>query len=175
MGMPTADPPSPQPLPAVSWREWVALPDLGIPAIKVKVDTGARSSALHTHDYTIEETPGGPFVNFHIHPRRRDPSIVIACRAPVSDFRVVSDSGGHRENRPFITTRLRVGSMEWDVELSLTNRETMRFRMLLGRQALAGRVIVDSGASFLHGHSLYKVYRNWPRLPVPTEIPSSPT
>ncbi len=173
--MPSNAPASTQLLPSVSWREWVGLPDLGIPAIKVKVDTGARSSALHTHDYTIEETPDGPFVDFHVHPRRRDPSIVIACRAPVTDFRVVSDSGGHRETRPFITTRLRVGEMEWDVELSLTNRETMRFRMLLGRKALAGRVVVDCGASFLHGHSLYKVYRKWPRTPVPPENPSSPT
>jgi hypothetical protein len=161
--MPSDDHSSPSRLPAISWREWVSLPDLGIPAIKVKVDTGARTSALHTHDYTIEETPEGTFANFHVHPRRRDPSVVIACRAPVTDFRVVSDSGGHRETRPFITSRLRVGEMEWDVELSLVNRESMRFRMLLGRKALAGRVAVDCGASFLHGHHLYKVYRNWPR------------
>jgi len=159
----SADLPSPPAASAtVGWREWVALPDLGIPAIKAKIDTGARTSALHTHDYTLEETADGPIVSFHVHPRRRDPSIVIACRAPVSDFRVVTDSGGHREKRPFIRTRLRVGEMEWDVEFSLTNRETMRFRMLLGRTALARRVQVDCGASFLHGRTLYKVYRNWP-------------
>lgn len=159
----------------VSWREWVSLPDLGIPALKVKVDTGARTSALHTHDYGIEETPDGTFVNFHVHPRRRDPGLVIACRARVTDFRVVSDSGGHRETRPFITTRLRVGPLAWDVELSLANRESMRFRMLLGRKALAGRVVVDCGASFLHGHSQYKVYRQWPRTPSDSDSNSPPS
>ncbi|CAN5449266.1 ATP-dependent zinc protease [soil metagenome] len=142
----------------VGWREWLALPDLGIPGIKAKVDTGARTSALHTHDYTIFDGDRGECVRFHIHPLVRRPEIEITCEAPLLDRRQVKDSGGHPEDRPFIETTARIGRFEWKIQMSLTSREGMKFRMLLGRTALAGLFLVDSRSSFLMGSSLFKSY-----------------
>lgn len=142
------------PLLVIGWREWVSFPDLAIPGVKAKVDTGARSSALHTHDYEIYETPGGEKrVRFHLHPLRNRDDVEVECDAPVTAVREVKDSGGHVELRPFLITTARLGSIEWPIELSLTNRESMRFRMLLGRTALRGRFVVDSGRSTLLGKS----------------------
>ncbi len=143
----------------VGWREWLALPDLAIPGIKAKVDTGARTSALHTHDYEIVERDGREHVRFHIRPLVRSPRIEVACEAPLLDRRQVKDSGGHPEIRPFIETTARIGEFEWKIQMSLTNREGMKFRMLLGRTALSGLFLVDTQSSFLMGPSLSKLYR----------------
>lgn len=143
----------------VGWREWVALPELGVPAIKAKIDTGARTSALHVAELETFETRGRLQVRFTLHPLRRRPRLAIACETEVIDERVVSDSGGHREKRLVIHTPLRLGAQEWPIEITLTSRENMLFRMLLGRSALVGRLTVDPQRSYLCGRGLRKVYR----------------
>jgi len=135
----------------VGWREWVALPGLGIGCIKAKVDTGARSSALHTFELHAFEENGVAKVRFSIHPFQRNSTKIIHCVADLLDERYVTDSGGHREIRPVIRTPICMGDAVRDIEISLTNRESMKFRMLLGRTAICGSVIVDPSASYLLG------------------------
>ena len=145
--------------PTIGWREWAALPQLGIPAVKVKVDTGARTSALHAYRIEPFEQDGREHIRFWIHPLQRRTDIVIACEAPLLDRRMVRDSGGHAEERYVISTPLRIGKHEWDIELTLTSREDMLFRMLLGRRALiAGHFLVDPRASYLNGKKPKHVY-----------------
>lgn len=138
-------------LPRVGWREWAQLPALGIPAIKAKVDTGARTSALHAFQVRHFRHHSEDWVRFFMHPLQHDTDTVVECRARVIDRRAVSDSGGHREKRWVVETDLRIGTQTWPVELTLTNRDTMLFRMLLGRTALRGRLLVDCARSYLQG------------------------
>lgn len=138
-------------LPIVGWREWGRFPDLDIPAIKCKLDTGARTSALHTFHVEPFEEKGVRMVKFGVHPLRRRFDVERWCTAPVSDQRTVSDSGGHREPRWLIRTRVGLGPIEKEIEVSLTNRESMLFRVLLGRTAMQDLLLVDSGASYTLG------------------------
>ena len=135
----------------VGWREWVSLPDLGIDAIKAKLDTGAKTSALHAWDQEVYEQDDRPWVRFTAHPLQRDDAIAVRCAAPLTDYRWVRNSGGTRERRYVIATMLAVGGATWSIELTLTNRDEMGFRMLIGREAMGGRLIVDPGKSYRAG------------------------
>lgn len=135
----------------VGWREWLKLPDLGVDCIKAKVDTGARTSALHAFFVEPFQHQGEEWVRFGIHPIQRDTDRVIECTWPVKDKRVVTDSGGHKEERYVIETTLVLGPLVWPAELTLTDRDSMKFRMLLGRTAMRGKLLVNPAKSFLFG------------------------
>ena len=142
------------------WREWVTLPELGLPQLKAKVDTGARTSALHAFDVRELWEEGVQHVEFRIHPRQRDNETEVVCRARVVDQRTVTDSGGHKEERWVIQTPLTIGAHSWPIEMTLTARDDMRFRMLLGRNALRQRALVDSSRSYLVGKRQRKKKRD---------------
>ncbi len=133
----------------VGWREWVALPNLGINHIKVKVDSGARTSALHAFGIKSFKKHGRHYIRFKIHPLQRRSDVVVECVTQVEDIRWVTDSGGHRERRYVIKTLIQIGADSWPIEVTLTNRDTMHFRMLLGRTAMRKRVIVNPALSYL--------------------------
>ncbi len=138
-------------LPRLGWREWISFPHLGIEAIKAKVDTGARTSALHAFKVSPFERDGRLHVAFAIHPNQRDQDTVLECEAPVVDRRSVRDSGGHAEMRYVIKTEIHIGPHQLIAEVTLTDRDSMRFRCLLGRTALKRNFVVDSGRSYLAG------------------------
>ncbi|HFE47513.1 MAG TPA: ATP-dependent zinc protease [Nannocystis exedens] len=137
-------------LPVIGWREWVVLPELAIPAIKAKIDTGARTSALHAVNLERFRRRGKPWVRFEVHPHQRDLDNSVSAQAVVIDERAIRNSGGLAEYRPVILARVDVGDVILRIELTLTNRSLMGFRMLLGREALRNRFCVDPGASFCY-------------------------
>jgi len=138
----------------LGWREWLALPELDIEQIKAKIDTGARSSALHAYFIDPYRKGGQNWVMFAIHPKQKS-DISIECHAPVKDRRMVTDSGGHKQRRYVIETRLVLGQTAINAEITLTNRDSMLFRMLLGRTAINSSFIIDPSASYLLGKPLH--------------------
>lgn len=134
----------------IGWREWVALPQLNISAIKAKIDTGAKTSALHAFFVEPYDNNGQQMVRFGVHPLQKRDDIEIICEHPVKDYRRVSDSGGHFEMRYVIETQVVLGERVWPIEMTLTNRDSMKFRMLLGRTAMKGLVVLPE-KSFLFG------------------------
>ncbi len=133
----------------IGWREWLALPDLGIHLIKAKVDTGARTSSLHAFDVEIRKHRKGKIVYFEVCPFQRDNSTIVHCASPLYDERWVTSSDGKKELRPVIRTNLLLFDAQWPVELTLTSRDAMGFRMLLGRESIRKKFVVDPARSFL--------------------------
>ncbi|WP_150137337.1 ATP-dependent zinc protease family protein [Candidatus Enterovibrio altilux] len=133
----------------VGWREWVGLPELNIQAIKAKVDTGARTSCLHTFGIKEYKKDGKKWVKFGVHPKQGDITIEHECHAKVFDMRTVRDSGGHETYRYVIETRLKIGYLCYPIKMTLTTRDNMKFHMLLGRTAMEGQLLVEPEASFI--------------------------
>lgn len=137
--------------PILGWTEWAALPALGVNRIRAKVDTGARTSALHAFYVEDFVEDGVQHVRFGLHPLEGDTETEVHCIAQVLDVRNVTDSGGHTESRFVIRTPIVIGNDTWSIEMTLTNRDSMRFRMLLGRTAIADNFVIDAGANELMG------------------------
>lgn len=132
-------------------EEWCTLPDLHLPAIKAKIDSGARTSALHAENIHIYTTRGEKMVRFDVHPIQKDRRITVHCRAKLIEERDVKSSSGHTERRPVIETTVKIGTVSQHILLTLTNRDSMGYRMLLGREAMQGRMLIDPEKSFLQG------------------------
>ncbi len=152
--------------PIIGWREWVAFPELGVDRIKAKIDTGARTSALHAFDIQLYEKQGKSWVRFAIHPYQRNDTDIRTCTCPVVESRVVTNSGGAQEERLVIETFLMLGEQSWPIEVTLTNRDQMGFRMLLGRTAVKGHFLIDPGKSFCIKTSEPKISRLRHSFPV---------
>lgn len=134
----------------VGWREWFSLPELNIQRIKAKIDTGARTSTLHAFFVEPYLDQACPMVRFGVHPIQKNLDFEIICRCPVKDYRQVSDSGGHRDMRYVIETLICLGDYCRPVEMTLTNRDSMKFRMLLGRTAMMDMAVLPH-RSYLFG------------------------
>ena len=143
----------------MGWREWIELHDLGIKRVKAKVDTGARSSSLHAENIELFQLRGEIGVRFIVLPLQRSRLKPVSCQAPLYDERYVKSSNGSRELRPVIRTAVTWGGQSWEVDVTLTSRDLMGFRMLLGREAIRRRYLVDTGSSYLGGRKLVKKKR----------------
>ncbi|WP_298223105.1 30S ribosomal protein S6--L-glutamate ligase [Flavobacterium sp.] len=145
-------------------EEWFSFPDLGIPTIKARVDSGAKTSALHAINITPFLKDGANWVKFDINPIQNNLKTVLHCEAPLVDKRIVKSSSGFREQRYVIQTTLDIGTDSWPIEMTLTNRDSMGFRMLLGREAMSGRVLVDPEQIYMLGQSttdnLKEIYKD---------------
>jgi len=135
----------------ISWREWVSLPDLGVEAIKVKIDTGARTSSIHAFRIKEYSIDGERHVKFLLHPLQKRKKPELACSARVIDRRVITSSNGERQKRYIISTTLKMAGKHWPIEISLAARDQMGFRALLGRQAIRGRFLVNPGGPYKLG------------------------
>ncbi|WP_425408325.1 ATP-dependent zinc protease [Hyphococcus sp.] len=133
----------------IGWREWTSLPDLNVENINAKIDTGAKTSAIHAFRIREIDLEGEPHVEFFLHPVQRRKRPEVYCCAPIADRRVIRSSNGQEEERYVISTRLRMGPRTWKIDLTLTNRDAMGFRMLIGRDALRRKFLIDPGASYL--------------------------
>jgi ribosomal protein S6--L-glutamate ligase len=140
----------------LGWQEWVALPMLGLPAIKAKIDTGAKTSALHAFD--IEAADEAGVVTFKVHPVPRRADLVITCRAKMIDAREVTSSNGESERRVVIETDLEIAGRRWPIEITLSNRAMMRTRMLLGRQALGPAILIAPSDILRQPRLSYRLY-----------------
>ncbi len=150
----------------IGWQEWCALPKLHLPAIKTKIDTGAKTSALHAWDIHLYHKQGVRYVHFIVHPLQNDLRLTRKCSAPVVDERTIMNSAGHKELRYVIRTPIVLGDCSWEIEISLTNRDSMTFRMLLGRDALKGMTLINPGKKLCQGklkrreaRALYKTHK----------------
>ncbi|MFT5258338.1 MAG: hypothetical protein ACI9J2_000007 [Saprospiraceae bacterium] len=140
----------------VGWLELIALPQLQVPAMKVKVDTGARTSALHATNIERFERQGEEYARFLVHPIRRYQKHAVVAEAPVIGEIEVKNSGGYVEKRPVVVTELTIGEETWPIQITLTNRENMRFKMLLGREAMREKLVVNPSVEYLHGKRSHK-------------------
>lgn len=139
--------------PIIGWREWVGLPDFAIDPIRAKIDTGARTSAIHAFRERVVYERGAPHVAFWVRPGHRGSRPPVECIAEIHDEREIKSSTGHTQRRYVIETSLSLGGLVWPIELTLADRDPMGFRMLLGRQAIRGRCLIDPSHSFLDGRT----------------------
>lgn len=123
--------------------EWCAFPLLNIPAIKARVDSGAKTSSMHAINIVRFTRNNAHWVRFDVHPLQKNRKITVHCEAPLVEHRVIKSSSGDKENRPVICISLSLGGVTWDAEVTLTNRDSMGYRMLLGREAMNGRILID--------------------------------
>jgi len=130
------------------WREWAQLPELGVEMIKVKIDTGAKTSSLHAFELSTFTDVGKECVRFDVHPLQDNDLITRTCVCPIVDYRWITSSTGHKQRRFIIHTTLKMGEFSSLIEISLANRDEMGFRMLVGRNALKGHILVDPSHSF---------------------------
>lgn len=135
----------------IGWQEWCTLPGLKVPLIKAKIDTGAKTSSLHVFDLQPFHKNYQQWVRFVVHPLQRNSKLSLIRRARVVDERMVMSSNGHKELRYVIKTPLTLGNLSWDIEVTLSNRDPLAFRMLLGREALKSRVIIDPTKALCQG------------------------
>lgn len=133
----------------IGWREWVALPDLGVDKIKAKIDSGARTSSLHAHKLKVLKKNDEDWVQFYVYPQQDSSKEKVWCEAKIIEYRKIKSSNGLAEYRPVIQTTLKIMGQSWLIELSLTNRDEMGFRMLLGRTSLSRKFLIDVSKSFL--------------------------
>ncbi len=138
------------------------MPSLGIDRIKAKIDTGARTSSIHAFDVQTTFERGAPHVTFNVSPMQRRRKPVISCLAEIHDERVITSSSGHRQERYVIKVEIGFGTERWPIELTLANRDLMGFRMLLGREALRGRFLVNPSKSYILGKSRALITRSVP-------------
>ncbi|MFV0244401.1 MAG: 30S ribosomal protein S6--L-glutamate ligase [Qingshengfaniella sp.] len=148
------------PLFRLGWEEWVALPQLGLPALKAKIDTGARTSALHAFDIEPFGPATKPKVRFAIHPIPGREDVTIPCSAPIIDRREVTSSNGEAEWRYVIGTEIEIAGRRWPIEITLTDRGSMASRMLLGRQALLDDMVISPGERFCQPVMDYEAYHS---------------
>jgi hypothetical protein len=148
---------------AIGWQEWCALPQLNLGAIKAKIDTGAKTSAIQAFDIKTFNCKDGLHVRFALHPLQAHENLARECSAKVVDQRWIMSSNGHKEHRYVIQTLIIMAGETWEIELTLSDRDPLKFRLLLGRTALKGRVIIDPSKKFCLGrlafdqaHSFYR-------------------
>lgn len=139
------------PLLIIGGAEWIALPQLGIPQLRARIDTGAHSSSLHTQEQEEFDREGESWVRFVVSATRKRSRGEWTCEAPISDRRLVKNTSGEAEERIVIRTGLQLGSMVWPADINLTNRENMRYRFLVGRSVMTDRVLVNPSHAYLHG------------------------
>lgn len=157
----------------IGWREWVSLPDLNIAKIKAKIDTGARTSTLHALDIAPFTKAGEMWIRFSVHPVQDDDATAVQCEAKVFERRIITNSGGGQEERYVIKTPLYIGDSNWLIELTLTNRAGLGFRMLIGRTALKGRVIVDPAVSYRASRANRQAEFDYPSSATSDAVPRS--
>jgi ribosomal protein S6--L-glutamate ligase len=133
-------------------REWCALPEMGVPAIKARVDSGAKTSSLHAFDISAFKRNSKDWVRFEIHPLQKNRRVKIQLEREIVDRRLVRSSSGESELRYVIKSTLSINGVDWPIELTLTNRDSMGYRMLLGREAMRGRMLIDPDEAYLLGH-----------------------
>ena len=163
---------SQRPLDVIGWREWVGLPDVGVRRIKAKIDTGAKSSAIHAYNIRVFSRGGTEIVAFDLHPRQRNEKVVVSAEAEVLEFRRVRNSGGTVTIRPVIVTHAALFGRRFPIELTLANRDEMGYRMLLGREALRGRFLVDVDQSYRGQLNNQGRFDEPPANDAPLSIPS---
>jgi hypothetical protein len=140
-----------QPSEAIGWREWIALPDFGDTPMKAKIDTGARTSSLHAFNLRVDKKSDPPIATFEVHPFQRSKRNASKVSLPVAKFVKVRSSSGHVEKRPVVRTRIIIGKETHMIEITLTSRDAMGFRALVGRSAVRHRFLVDPGRSYIQG------------------------